>query len=38
VEGYKNYMYYKLAKPGLSPAVKREIASHPLVKRKKYII
>ena len=38
VEGYKNYMYYKLSKPGLSPAIKREIAGHPLVKRKKYIV
>ena len=38
VEGYKNYMYYKLAKPGLSPEIKKEIAGHPLIRRAKYII
>ena len=38
VEGYKNYMYYKLKKPGLSPAVASEIRGNPLVKRSKYIV
>jgi glucose-6-phosphate isomerase len=32
VEGYKNYMYYKLQKPGISKAVALEIKKH-LVKR-----
>jgi len=38
VEGYKNYMYYKLRKPGLSEAVAGDIRKHPLNKIKRYII
>lgn len=38
VEGYKNYMYYKLSKPGLPKAVTEEIRSHPLKKIARYII
>lgn len=38
VEGYKNYMYYKLGKPGISKAVSDDIKSTPLVKKTKYII
>ncbi|MCX5678270.1 MAG: glucose-6-phosphate isomerase [Candidatus Omnitrophica bacterium] len=38
VEGYKNYMYYKLGKPGMSKAVSDDIRSHPLLKKTKYII
>ena len=38
VESYKNYMYYKLRKPGLSKAVAQEIQKHPLKKDKKYIL
>lgn len=38
VEGYKNYMYCKLAKPGISEDIAREIQDNPLVKDKKYIL
>jgi glucose-6-phosphate isomerase len=38
VEGYKNYMYYKLGKPGISKEVVNEISSNPLKKEDKYII
>lgn len=38
VEGYKNYMYYKLGKPGISEAVKKEIVSHPLRKKDKFVL
>jgi glucose-6-phosphate isomerase len=38
VEGYKNYMYYKLRKPGLSGRVAREIRRSPLVKKTRFII
>ncbi|MBU1727488.1 MAG: hypothetical protein KJ880_07650 [Candidatus Omnitrophica bacterium] len=38
VEGYKNYMYYKLGKQGLAPSVSEEIKNNPLVKNPKYII
>lgn len=38
VEGYKNYMYYKLGKPGLSEQITNEIKSTPLVKNPKFII
>ena len=38
VEGYKNYMYYKLGKPGISQDIANEIKSHPLVKDPKYIL
>ncbi|MBU4377023.1 MAG: glucose-6-phosphate isomerase, partial [Candidatus Omnitrophica bacterium] len=38
VESYKNYMYYKLRKPGLSSQIAAEIKKYPLVKKSKYII
>ncbi len=38
VEGYKNYMYFKLKKPGLDPRVAEEIRSKPLIKRAAYIL
>ncbi len=38
VEGYKNYMYFKLGKPGLSETVTRQIKENPLVKDRKLII
>ncbi|MFA5275901.1 MAG: glucose-6-phosphate isomerase, partial [Candidatus Omnitrophota bacterium] len=38
VEGYKNYMYYKLGKPGLAPEVANEVKNTPLIKNPKYII
>ena len=38
VESYKNYMYYKLGKPGLSQKIANQIKRHPLRKEKKFII
>ncbi|MBP7056496.1 MAG: glucose-6-phosphate isomerase, partial [Candidatus Omnitrophica bacterium] len=38
VEGYKNYMYYKLRKPGISKNLEKEIGSHPLKKSRKYVV
>lgn len=38
VEGYKNYMYYKLGKPGLSDKVKKEIQKRPLIEKERYIL
>ncbi|MFH1190799.1 MAG: hypothetical protein V1670_01200 [Candidatus Omnitrophota bacterium] len=38
VEGYKNYMYYKLGKPGIPQAVVEEIKNKPLIKDSKYIL
>ena len=38
VEGYKNYMYYKLRKPGLPRAVAEDIRKHPLKKIARHII
>jgi len=38
VEGYKNYMYFKLRKPGISPVVSADIKKNPLIKAKKFII
>ena len=38
VEGYKNYMYYKLGKPGIPQAVTEEIKNKPLIKDSKYIL
>ncbi len=37
VEGYKNYMYYKLGKSGLAKEIASEIESKPLVKKAEYI-
>jgi glucose-6-phosphate isomerase len=38
VEGYKNYMYFKMKKPGLPADIEREIKACPLVKKPRYII
>lgn len=38
VEGYKNYMYYTLKKPGLAKEIADDIRRHPLVKKQKYIL
>ena len=38
VEGYKNYMYYKLGKPGIPLVVAEEIKNKPLIKDPKYIL
>ena len=38
VEGYKNYMYYRLCKPGLPAGIGREIKKHRLVKKGRYVI
>jgi len=38
VEGYKNYMYYKLNKPGLPKEISEEIKKHLLVKKTKYVM
>ncbi|MDD5135927.1 MAG: hypothetical protein PHX20_02610 [Candidatus Omnitrophica bacterium] len=38
VEGYKNYMYYKLKKPGMAEGIVKEIRRNPLKKKSKYII
>ena len=38
VEGYKNYMYFKLHKPGLAKEIAEEIKKKPLIKKQKLII
>jgi len=38
VEGYKNYMYYKLGKPGISQIVAEAIKNNPLIKDPKFIL
>ena len=38
VEGYKNYMYYKLGKSGLAPEICEKIKNNPLVKDNRFII
>ncbi len=38
VEGYKNYMYYKLGKPGLPEKITGEIKGNPLLKNPKLIL
>ena len=38
VEGYKNYMYYKLGKSGISRDVASDIEKNPLVKKPRYIL
>jgi len=38
VEGYKNYMYFKLGKPGLDESVAEEIKKNPLVKDARFIL
>lgn len=37
VEGYKNYLYYKLGKPGIPKEVKDAIENNPLKKSEKFI-
>lgn len=38
VEGYKNYMYYKLGKPGIPAEIVERIRQKPLVKKTQFII
>jgi glucose-6-phosphate isomerase len=38
VEGYKNYMYYKLGKRGISGRVAEDIEKSPLIKKPGYIL
>jgi glucose-6-phosphate isomerase len=38
VEGYKNYLYYKMRKPGIPKNIAEEIKKNPLVKKARYII
>lgn len=38
VEGYKNYMYYKLGKKGLPRSLESGIKSRPLIKDSKFIV
>ncbi len=38
VEGYKNYMYYKLEKPGIAKEITEEIKNNPLIKNDKFIL
>ncbi len=38
VESYKNYMYYKLRKPGILNKIAREIEANPIIKKDKFIM
>ena len=38
VEGYKNYMYYKLRKPGIPKNISEEIKKNPLVKKRRFVL
>jgi len=38
VEGYKNYMYYRLGKKGIAKEIEEGIRKNPLIKRHRYII
>lgn len=38
VEGYKNYMYYKLHKPGIPESVASQIKNNALIRRNKFIL
>lgn len=38
VEGYKNYMYYKLRKPGIAQTIATQIKNKPLIKKNKFIL
>ena len=38
VEGYKNYMYYKLGKQGLAEGISAQIKNNPLIKQEKFIL
>ena len=38
VEGYKNYLYYKLGKTGIPPDISESILTNPLKKDKRYVM
>ncbi len=38
VESYKNYMYFKLKKPGLPETIAEEIKKHPVKRNAKFIL
>lgn len=38
VEGYKQYMYYKLGKPGLSAGLIESIKKTPLIKKEEWVV
>jgi glucose-6-phosphate isomerase len=38
VEGYKNYMYYRLGKAGIPEQITREIKENPLLKNPRFIL
>jgi glucose-6-phosphate isomerase len=38
VEGYKNYMYYKLGRAGIGQNIAEEIEKNPLIKNPKFIL
>lgn len=38
VESYKNYMYYKLHKPGISKKIAREIKKHPIHRKNRFVL
>lgn len=38
VEGYKNYMYYQLRRPGIPKEIAEEITKHPLVKKARFVL
>jgi len=38
VEGYKNYMYYRLNKPGIPEEITKQIRNNPLTKRPEFIL
>jgi len=38
VEGYKNYMYYKLGKQGLAESISAQIKNNPLIKKDNFIL
>ena len=38
VESYKNYMYYKLKKPGIKKEIAEEIKNTPVTKKQKYLL
>ncbi|MFH1507845.1 MAG: glucose-6-phosphate isomerase, partial [Candidatus Omnitrophota bacterium] len=38
VEGYKNYIYFKLHKPGMPEEITSEIKGNPLIKKSRFII
>jgi len=38
VESYKNYMYYKLKKPGVKKEIAEEIEGNPVQKKRKFLL